>query len=455
MKILSNNFAFLVAMLCSSLFLSCSTTVEAPPPPAPASASDSSSSSLPAATAGKVLCLLSGQCLYIPATDCSVIGGQEVQKCELASSSSPATTTSSGSVVQLPSSNSIEQTISSSSSAMLPVSSSSLVSNVVLCLFNGSCVSIDSETCSSIGGLQVLGCFVSSGSNQPSSSSVQQLQSSSSVVASSSSTTISVSSTRCKDSQNRDLYCSWTSGCYAIDPAFAETLGRTCEYLVEECRMSGSLFAGVSLEGAGIKCAEFDGPLPSSSSPAVVVGVFADSRNAKVYKKVTIGTQTWMAENLNHYVEGSLCYDNLESNCAKYGRLYSWESAIRDICPPGWHLPSETEWGTLLNFLNPDCDLLGNCDRVGRLLKATSGWSESGNGTDDYGFSALPGGDAAPDYSSNINFHQVGKIGWWWSTMDTDARDTRNVYTMYYLSSNVQRETSDKTSFCSVRCVQN
>jgi hypothetical protein len=63
------------------------------------------------------------------------------------------------------------------------------------------------------------------------------------------------SSTRCKDSQNRELFCSWTSGCYAIDPAYAETPGQTCSALVSECEKNASLFTGPSVEGAGIKCA--------------------------------------------------------------------------------------------------------------------------------------------------------------------------------------------------------
>jgi uncharacterized protein (TIGR02145 family) len=127
---------------------------------------------------------------------------------------------------------------------------------------------------------------------------------------------------------------------------------------------------------------------------------FLDSRDGKKYRVVKIGNQTWMGENLNYYASGSKCYDNKPENCTKYGRLYDWKTA-KTACPSGWHLPSQAAW-----------DVLGN---DAKKLKATSGWYKNGNGTDDYGFSALPGGEG----NSSGSFYQlVGYNGFWWSSSE-------------------------------------
>ncbi|MCL2283106.1 MAG: hypothetical protein FWC26_07295, partial [Fibromonadales bacterium] len=129
-----------------------------------------------------------------------------------------------------------------------------------------------------------------------------------------------------------------------------------------------------------------------------------DKRDGKTYRTVKIGTQIWMAENLNYDAENSKCYENKPENCEKYVRLYDWETAMKS-CPSSWHLPSNEEWKTLVNFA-------GGRNIAGKKLKAKKGWNEKGNGTDGFGFSALPGGSG---YSDD-KFSDVGNYGYWWSS---------------------------------------
>ncbi len=148
----------------------------------------------------------------------------------------------------------------------------------------------------------------------------------------------------------------------------------------------------------------------------VVSGTMNDERDGQTYKTVSIGEQTWMAENLNYRYLGptadedssSFCYDGVPANCAKYGRLYLWSAAmdsagiikgntangcgygsecalsgiIRGVCPQGWHLPSYIEWDELFTAV-------GGSDVADTKLKSVSGWKDDGNGDDVYSFSAL------------------------------------------------------------------
>lgn len=83
-------------------------------------------------------------------------------------------------------------------------------------------------------------------------------------------------------------------------------------------------------------------------------GTFQDARDGSVYAWVLIGTQVWMAENLDFATtSGSWCYQNLPARCAEYGRLYDWEAA-NDACPGGWHLPTDAEWSALVEAMEPE-----------------------------------------------------------------------------------------------------
>lgn len=147
-------------------------------------------------------------------------------------------------------------------------------------------------------------------------------------------------------------------------------------------------------------------------------GTFTDSRDGHTYKWVKIGEQVWMAENLAYDV-GDDCwaYDNDESNVATYGLLYTWEAA-KAACPAGWHLPTDEDWEQLAQYVSNQKGPYDKSDDmwydVGKHLKATSGWNNDGNGTDDFGFSALPGGHR----HHSGNFYGVGNFGFWWGVIE-------------------------------------
>ncbi len=168
---------------------------------------------------------------------------------------------------------------------------------------------------------------------------------------------------------------------------------------------------------------------------------FIDSRDGKNYKTVKIGEQVWMAENLNYDASASKCYDHEPVNCEKYGRLYNWETAIA-ACPKGWHLPSKSEWEELDKTV-------GGIEVAGKTLKAKSGWYNNGNGTDEFGFSALPGGLGHPGGS----FLNAGYLGSWWSASEYDANFA------YYRGMECNYENAIwhldvKSYLLNVRCVQ-
>lgn len=181
-----------------------------------------------------------------------------------------------------------------------------------------------------------------------------------------------------------------------------------------------------------------------------------------------------MAENLNFvYNEGtakSFCYDNSADSCAKYGRLYMWSAAmdsaavfsddgkgcgdgvecdpegdIRGICPEGWHLPSDAEWETLFSAV-------GGKSIAGTMLKSSSGWSyykgASGNGSDAYGFSALPAG-----YYDG-NFEKAGEYAYFWLSSEYGGTYAFRMY-LYYSSEYARLYCchSKKDAF-SVRCLK-
>lgn len=179
-----------------------------------------------------------------------------------------------------------------------------------------------------------------------------------------------------------------------------------------------------------------------SGGGAGAIGSITDTRDGQTYKTVTIGTQTWMAQNLNYEMVGGYCYSATPSNCTKYGRLYTWAAAmdsvgtwsangkgcgdgktcsptypVRGVCPTGWHLPTKAEFETLFTAV-------GGSSTAGKMLKSATGWNSSGNGTDAYSFSALPAG-------LWINYGYFGSEGnnaIFWSSTEYDSDSAYNMY---------------------------
>ena len=138
----------------------------------------------------------------------------------------------------------------------------------------------------------------------------------------------------------------------------------------------------------------------TDSTDTCEYGTLTDERDGQTYKTVKIGGLWWMAENLNYaYLlptdtldSSSFCYNDSLEYCEKYGRLYTWYAALK-VCPSGWHLPWYLEYETLIP----------GSYRDGRAIRSTE-W----NGTDDYGFAALPGGARYIDGA-----YTLGDVGGW------------------------------------------
>jgi len=169
----------------------------------------------------------------------------------------------------------------------------------------------------------------------------------------------------------------------------------------------------------------------------------------QTYKTIEIGTQTWFQSNLNYKVEGSKCYNNNDTNCVTYGRLYDWKTAMT-ACPSGWHLPRKAEWDILIATV-------GGSTTAGRYLKATSKWKDCGSGSsyqyqceDRYGFAALPGGAG---YNTGLSV-SIENTGVWWSAESNANKE--NYLSMSYAKESTSIDNFDDGRFLtSVRCLKN
>ncbi|HNW99666.1 MAG TPA: FISUMP domain-containing protein [Bacteroidales bacterium] len=193
-------------------------------------------------------------------------------------------------------------------------------------------------------------------------------------------------------------------------------------------------------------------------------GILTDNRDGQTYKTVTIGKQTWMAENLNYVTaHGSWCYNNDSNNCKIFGRLYNWETA-KTGCPSGWHIPTKGEFDSLVSYL-------GGEEIAGAKLKSDSYWATKHDSISGYAhvadcahgnmekhdsvfinssnFNGLPGGGY---YIGNV-FDYQGIWACWWSI------SVYNPYKAYYFnifdrSTECGLNIAFNTNGFSVRCIK-
>jgi uncharacterized protein (TIGR02145 family) len=217
------------------------------------------------------------------------------------------------------------------------------------------------------------------------------------------------------------------------------------------------------------------------------------------YKTVVIGTQVWMAENLKttkyndgtvianvtdnsswaDLTTGAYCdYNNTPANSTTYGRLYNWyvvdnnaatkvaSNGGKNVCPTGWHVPTEAEWTTMEDYLsyngyNYDGTIGDSPNKISKSLASSTLWATSAVpgavGNTDYpafinktGFTALPGGDRADDPSL---FEMIGSIGYWWTSTDGGGGNAW-AHGIPYFDSIVHYGNNPKNWAYSIRCLK-
>jgi len=200
-----------------------------------------------------------------------------------------------------------------------------------------------------------------------------------------------------------------------------------------------------------------------------------DTRDGKTYKTIQISGKVWMAENLNfgEMINSSenqknnstiekFCYDNKQENCEKYGGLYQWNELmeyneielIKGICPEGWHIPSRADYIEMITQIPQEIPGRGN----GKKFKSQTGWQinnnensiQDSNGTNETGFTAIPGG-AFIDKS----FVAINERACFWTSTSKDQIIAKSeelsseLVAMFYSSS------GNKQNALSLRCVRN
>lgn len=194
---------------------------------------------------------------------------------------------------------------------------------------------------------------------------------------------------------------------------------------------------------------------------------FSDPRDGQSYDIVKIGNITWMAENLNYATEASACPDGDSRNCKRLGQLYTWLEA-KTVCPEGWRLPTKSDFEALVVAASGDAaqphagapDAVSN--KVGAALKAKDGWFKKGNGSDEFGFNALPAGyrgailKADDGAITGGKFDGIGGYAYFWSATEDSENPESNAYYLFlsFSSDAASLNSFAKEDYRSVRCVR-
>lgn len=201
--------------------------------------------------------------------------------------------------------------------------------------------------------------------------------------------------------------------------------------------------------------------IQDTTSATAFSGILVDPRDAQEYATVQIGNQVWMAENLNFLPAGasfSSGGNGSESTAFYYqidpakGVLYNYPAAMDNIiiegtqgvCPRGWHVPTSADWDELENFILVD----NSTPNAGIALKAASEWSSPG--TDDFGFTALPGGRRF----STGGFGEQFTNGYWWTSSESGGGGAAELRNLSDFNVDLISGQLNKSSGLSVRCIQ-
>lgn len=185
------------------------------------------------------------------------------------------------------------------------------------------------------------------------------------------------------------------------------------------------------------------GPCKTETEDNCEYGTVTD-RGGKIYKTVKIGNLWWMAENLSNDV--GLCFNDSAEYCAKYGALYTWASAKFD-CPTDWRLPTKSEFENLIEMVGGDSVAI-------TVLRSSTGWKDGENGTDAYGFSALPAGMRNVKRYHNVDTEYFSdNLTCFWSSTEFDDYYQNQAYFFYLDKGHAFVSEEYKPFYLSVRCV--